>query len=177
MHHRHCPNDAWGQNISHPTLVYRSFAYAVGGSLFVFHICNQHLAGTRHFDWRPLKWGALAALLLLVASAFFQFSDTQIARVVSTSLDQTPLSLPFRLEKAYLPLIIGGMCAVALATSGLIFVVAQALPSLLGRLALRLTLRSMKGLATFIAWLDPQRKFAWFMFFVCSGMQLMSNHL
>ncbi|VVE57726.1 hypothetical protein [Pandoraea anhela] len=161
----------------HPTQVYRSLAYAVVGSLFIFSVCNRHLAGDRHFDWRPLKWGVLAALLLLVTSAFFQFSDTAIARTVSTSLEQTPLNWPFWLEKAYLPLIIGGTGAVALVTIGLTFVVAQALPSLLGRLALRLTLRSMKGLATLIAWLDPQRKFAWFMFFVCAGMQLISNHL
>ncbi|AME23761.2 hypothetical protein AXG89_07755 [Burkholderia sp. PAMC 26561] len=93
-----------------------------------------------------------------------------------TSLDQIPL-LPFWLEKANLPLAIGGMGAVALATTGLIFVLAQASPSILGRLVLRLTLRSMKALAASVAWLDPQRKFAWFMFFVCAGMQLISNHL
>lgn len=160
----------------HPTQIYRFLAYAVVGSLFVFSICNRHLAGARDFDWRPLKWGALAALFLLIASAFFQFSDTQVAHVALTSLDQIPL-LPFWLEKAYLPLAIGGMGAVALATTGLIFVLAQALPSILGRLVLRLTLRSMKALAASVAWLDPQRKFAWFMFFVCAGMQLISNHL
>lgn len=161
----------------HPTHVFRLLLYIFGSSLFAFHICNQYLTGERHFDWRPLKWGGLAALLSIAVSAFFQFSDSQIARAVSSSLDQIPLTMPFWPEKRYLPLIIGGICAAALATTGLFFVVARALPSLLGHLALRLTLRLTKGLATFIAWLDPQRKFAWFMFFVCSGMQLISNHL
>lgn len=160
----------------HPTNVFRFFTYAIGGLLFVFYICNQHLTGDRYFDWRPLRWGALAAMLLLVAASFFQFSGTQVAHVALTSLDQMPL-LPIWFAKGYRPLIIGGVCAAALATTGLIFVLAQALPSILGRLVLRLTLRTMKALAASVAWLDPKRKFAWFMFFVCSGMQLISNHL
>lgn len=161
----------------HPTHLLRSSVYVVGGLLFVFYICNQQLADDRRLDWTPFKWGVLAALILLVLSAFFQFADIQIARAVPSSLAHTPLNLPFRFESAYLPLISGAICAAALTTIGLVLVAAQALPSLFGRLALRLTLRSMKGLATFIAWLDPKRKFAWFMFLVCALLQLVSNHL
>ncbi|MEX3764886.1 hypothetical protein [Paraburkholderia phenoliruptrix] len=161
----------------HPTHAYRTFAYVLFAFIFVFTICNKVLSGDRYLDWRPVKWGALAALFFLAASAFIQFSDTEAARAASTSLNQIPFTVRFGLESNYLPLTVGGISALMVAALGLIVAVGQALPFLVGRLVIGLTLRSMKGLATFIAWLDPQRTFAWFMFLACSVIQIISNHL
>jgi hypothetical protein len=154
-----------------------SLGYFFLGSILLFGFSNEYLMKERYVNWGLVRWGSLIVLAPLVAGVIVQLAGLSLPGNIAYAVTHIFRDVPASFTEEFVPIILGGALTAIFFLFGLICMVSVLAPRFAGVAVLRFILWLTARWARFIAWLDPKRNFAWFMFWICFFAQMMCNHL